>query len=209
MTMFDDGDRAALLTRAADAEVLDVGGTTMDLLADFEDTAGAVNANRARLAPGSAGPPPHYHRGSAELFFVLGGALRVLAGDRVLTLDEGDFLAVPRRTPHAFAALPDVAADVLVVFAPAIPERFEYFRTGERVLLVRPIRRRSSTRRSGSTITSSRTRHGRPWPAPRASRRPVPCRFATDRLAGSRPYNERLKPETVTIDQRCRDPLAA
>jgi mannose-6-phosphate isomerase-like protein (cupin superfamily) len=125
---------AALLTRAAEAEVLNVGATTMWLLADADATGGAVNANRAVFGPGTDGPPPHYHTGSAEIFFVLGGSLRVLAGDRVVTLDEGDFLMVPRNVPHAFAAPPEVGADILVVFAPGLEERFEYFRLGERVL---------------------------------------------------------------------------
>lgn len=56
------------------------------------------------MATGADGPPPHYHAGSAEIFFVLDGALEALAGDRVLTLGKGDFLAVPAFMPHAFAA---------------------------------------------------------------------------------------------------------
>jgi uncharacterized cupin superfamily protein len=68
------------------------------------------------------------------MFFVLGGRLRALAGDRVVTLDEGDFLLVPKRMPHAFATPDEVGADLLIVFTPAIAERFEYFRLGERIL---------------------------------------------------------------------------
>jgi uncharacterized cupin superfamily protein len=123
-----------LLTRAGDAEVLDMGAGRMQLLADHDTTHGALNANRAVLQAGTAGSAPHYHHHSAEMFFVLGGALRALAGDRVLTLDEGDFLLVPRGMTHAFSAEDGSPADVLVVFTPAIPERFAYFRLGERVL---------------------------------------------------------------------------
>lgn len=71
------------------------------LLADSDVTDGAVSANRAVLEAGANGPPPHFHRRSAEIFFVLGGALRALAGDRVVTLGVGNFLAVPRNMPHA------------------------------------------------------------------------------------------------------------
>lgn len=124
----------ALIARAADAERLDLGGTTMTLLADAGTSDGVVNANRTVLPPRTAGPPPHYHTRSAELFFVLGGALRALTGDQVVTLDEGDFLLVPRTMPHAFATSEDAGADVLIVFTPALAERFEYFRLGERVL---------------------------------------------------------------------------
>lgn len=134
MSLLDTGGNGALLTRATDAEVLTIGATTMWLLADADGTGGAVNANRAVLAPGTAGPPPHYHSGSTEVFFVLGGALRALAGDQVVTLHEGDFLSIPRNVPHAFSAEPGEPADVLIVFAPGLEERFEYFRLGERVL---------------------------------------------------------------------------
>jgi uncharacterized cupin superfamily protein len=123
-----------LLTRSTDAEVLELGSTTLTLLADADGTGGALNANRAVIEPGTAGPPPHFHNGSAEMFFVLGGRLRALAGDRVVTLDEGDFLLVPKRMPHAFATPDEVGADLLIVFTPAIAERFEYFRLGERIL---------------------------------------------------------------------------
>jgi Cupin domain len=71
---------------------------------------------------------------SAEIFFVLHGALQALAGDRVLTLETGDFLVVPRNMPHAFAAPSGTRADVLIVFAPGASDRFGYFRLGERVL---------------------------------------------------------------------------
>lgn len=133
MTIISAGGRAALLTRNGEAEVLDVGATRMTLLADADTTDGALNANRTVLSPGTAGPPPHYHTGSAEVFFVLGGALRALAGDRVVTLTEGDFLAVPKGMPHAFAAAGDRPADVLIMFTPAIRQRFEYFRLAARV----------------------------------------------------------------------------
>lgn len=123
-----------LLTRAGDAEVLAVGATRMQLLADHDTTGGALNANRSILQAGADGAAPHFHRESAEMFFVLGGALRALAGDRVVTLEEGDFLLVPRGTTHAFSAEDGAPADVLVVYTPAIPDRFAYFRLAERVL---------------------------------------------------------------------------
>lgn len=126
--------RGAVLVRAADAEVLGGGPSTIRLLADADTTDGAVSANRTLLGPGADGPPPHYHQGSAEIFFLLGGSLQALAGDRVVTLDEGDFLLVPRTMPHAFAAPPGAQADVLILFAPGAKDRFAYFRLADRVI---------------------------------------------------------------------------
>lgn len=125
---------APALVRAADAEELGGGPSRITLLADYATTDGAVSANRTRLGPGAGGPPPHYHRDSAEIFFVLGGELRALAGDQVVTLAKGDFLAVPRLMPHAFAAMPGTGADVLITFAPAAQDRFEYFRLADQVI---------------------------------------------------------------------------
>ena len=122
------------LMKASDAEIITVGASTIHLLADHDDTSGAVNANRTLLDRGTDGPPPHFHRQSSEIFFVLSGALQALAGERVVTLEHGDFLSIPPDVPHSFWTPDDSSADVLILFAPGIEERFAYFRLGERVL---------------------------------------------------------------------------
>lgn len=124
----------ALLVRANEAEVLESPLNTMHLLADGATTDGAISANRVLLGEGASGPPPHFHTTSSEIFFILGGSLEALAGDRIVTLDAGDFLSVPRGMPHAFGAAPGSTADVLIVFAPGLQDRFEYFRLGNRVM---------------------------------------------------------------------------
>jgi mannose-6-phosphate isomerase-like protein (cupin superfamily) len=134
MSLLDADGHRAVLVRATEAEVLAGGPTTIRLLADADTTDGAISANRTRLEQGADGPPPHYHQRSAEIFFVIGGSLQALAGDRVLALDEGDFLVVPRGMPHAFAAAQGAHADVLIVFAPGLDDRFEYFRLANRVI---------------------------------------------------------------------------
>ncbi|MBF5001525.1 cupin domain-containing protein [Nocardia sp. BSTN01] len=120
----------ALLVRHDEAERLDTMGVR--LYADHTTTGGTMSANRTFLAPGVEGPPPHYHTTSAELFYVLDGKLRVLAGEEIVTVGDGDFLLIPPHMVHAWAAPADSSADVLIVFTPGI-ERFEYFRLGERI----------------------------------------------------------------------------
>jgi quercetin dioxygenase-like cupin family protein len=120
-----------LLVRGGDAELLDGDpGGTIALLADAEQTGGALNANRSTFRDGFDGAPPHFHTASTELFFVL-EALQVLVEDEVITLRQGDFLAVPPRVVHAFAAARSSDADVLFAMAPG-RERFEYFRLLDR-----------------------------------------------------------------------------
>ncbi|MGW1839168.1 cupin domain-containing protein [Streptomyces sp. NPDC002067] len=132
LPLLTPGDRDAVLVRDADAETLGGAGNTLRLFADADTTGGAVSAHRVTLAPGADGAAPHHHTGAAELFFVLGGRLQALTGERVVTADEGDFLLVPPRMPHAFAAEPGTEADVLIVLTPGI-ERFDYFRLLDRV----------------------------------------------------------------------------
>ncbi|MFC8847843.1 MULTISPECIES: cupin domain-containing protein [unclassified Micromonospora] len=125
--------RPPVLVTAAAAEALSDGPTSrITLLADAGDTHGALTVNRSYLREGSPGAPPHFHTRATESFFLLAGALQVLAGDRIVTLYAGDLLVVPPRLPHAFAPAPGEEADVLVTFTPGLA-RFDYYRLLERV----------------------------------------------------------------------------
>ena len=118
------------VVRATDAEFLEYSGVT--LLADTTDTAGALTSHRSVFKRGKPGAPPHTHHNASELFFVLDGALDVLAGEEIVMLNRGDFLVVPPGLPHAFAATADSDAEVLFVLTDAAP-RFEYYRLLEQV----------------------------------------------------------------------------
>ena len=121
------------LVRAAQAEKLDSDpASVITLLLDPEHTGGALTSNRSLLKDGTAGAPPHLHRQSGELFFVLDGALEVLIGDRLEILHRGDVLFVPPGTPHAFAPAAGSDADLLVVITPG-RARFGYYRLLDQV----------------------------------------------------------------------------
>lgn len=122
-----------LLVRGAEAETLGAGADTTTLLLDAHHTGSALNAVRTRLSPGTAGPPPHYHRRAPETFFLLDGALDVLVDEEVVALAAGDVLLVPAGAVHAWATPADAPADVLIAKSPAT-DRFDYFRIADRVL---------------------------------------------------------------------------
>ncbi|MFC9948583.1 cupin domain-containing protein [Streptomyces pratensis] len=122
-----------VLTRHADAETCVDPSSTMRLLGEARHTDDGFTSYRSTFAEGAAGAPAHFHTKATELFFVLDGALRVLVGEEVTVLREGDFLAVPPHTPHAFAAAPGSTADVLFVFDRHM-DRFEYLRLLGRVM---------------------------------------------------------------------------
>ncbi|MEU5883886.1 cupin domain-containing protein [Spirillospora sp. NPDC047279] len=120
------------MVHAQDAEFLGAGSNTIALLADASATGGLLGASRTTLGRGKDGATPHYHRGSAELFFVLDGRLQVLAGEEVVEAEAGATLVVPPHTVHAFAAAPGSGADLLIMITPGV-ERFDYFRLLDRV----------------------------------------------------------------------------
>jgi len=122
-----------VLTRHADAETCVDPSSTMRLLGEARHTDDGFTSYRSTFAEGAAGAPAHFHTKATELFFVLDGALRALVGEEVTVLHEGDFLAVPPHTPHAFAAAPGSTADVLFVFDRHM-DRFEYLRLLGRVM---------------------------------------------------------------------------
>ncbi|WP_405715111.1 cupin domain-containing protein [Streptomyces xanthophaeus] len=122
-----------VLTRHAEAETCADPSSVMTLLTDSDSTADGITSYRSTFAKGAVGAPAHFHTKATELFFVISGSLQVLVDEEVTVLEAGDFLAVPPRTPHAFAAAPGCEADVLFVFTPGMG-RFDYLRLLGRVM---------------------------------------------------------------------------
>jgi mannose-6-phosphate isomerase-like protein (cupin superfamily) len=59
----------------------------------------------ARMHAGHA-PPLHVHHDEDEAFYLLAGTLRFRSGDDEFDVQKGDFVLVPRGTPHAFRVGP-------------------------------------------------------------------------------------------------------
>lgn len=62
----------------------------------------------AQLRAGHA-PPLHLHEHEDEAFYLLEGFMRFRCGDEEFDANAGDFVFVPRGTPHAFRVGPDGA----------------------------------------------------------------------------------------------------
>lgn len=103
------------------------GAPAVRLVADASDTDGAASVENIRLRDGGEGAPPHLHKLSHELFYVVDGRLELWIDGAIHELGAGQAAVVPPSTPHAFGAAPGADADLLVTIAPGV-ERFEYFR---------------------------------------------------------------------------------
>ena len=77
---------------------------------------GELNGQHVRLAKFQGEFVWHRHEEADELFLVLKGQLRIEMRDRDITLDEGEFLVVPRGVLHRSVAEEEAHA---LLFEPA------------------------------------------------------------------------------------------
>ncbi|MER5596590.1 cupin domain-containing protein [Streptomyces sp. NPDC002265] len=112
----------ALVVQPGDAAGALLKNGAFELLAD----GGAVSASRLTLTTGADGAPPHHHKRSHELFYVLDGSVLFRLGDTLTTVGKGGLVVIPPHLPHVFGAAEDTVADMVVVLSPGI-ERFGYF----------------------------------------------------------------------------------
>ncbi|HVU78316.1 MAG TPA: cupin domain-containing protein [Gaiellaceae bacterium] len=89
---------------------------TIRILGGAESTGGAFSVVEAVEAPGSAAPL-HVHRGEAEAFYVVEGAIELTCGGQTLTARAGDFVHTPAGVPHRYAVVGDRPARVLLLFS--------------------------------------------------------------------------------------------
>ena len=74
--------------------------------------------------PGVPGPPPHYHDGVSETFYVARGSLDVMVDGSWRTLQPGDSAVAPPGSVHTFINRGAADALWLTTFSPRGFERF-------------------------------------------------------------------------------------
>lgn len=70
---------------------------------------------------GDGGNTPHFHKGYSEKFTVLEGRLKLLAGEKYITLKAGESFLVPPLMKHCFAGEGNTTAKFIVEFRPGQP----------------------------------------------------------------------------------------
>ncbi len=80
------------------------------------------------LVPVGAGAPPNSHAGETEAFYVIDGQLGFMVDGREFVAGPGDFVPIPDGAAHAFQAVGEGPARVLILNAPG--HMHEKFFTG-------------------------------------------------------------------------------
>ena len=70
------------------------------------------------LVPIGAGAPPNHHAGETEAFYILEGQIGFMVDGKEFVAGPGEFVAVPDGAVHAFQAVGEVPARVLILDAP-------------------------------------------------------------------------------------------
>lgn len=86
------------------------------------DTGGAYSLLEIELT--GDGPPQHIHKTEDEAFYVLEGEMKVLMGERTITVTAGSFVFIPRGMVHAWCRSGQEPAKILAIINPAGFELF-------------------------------------------------------------------------------------
>ena len=115
--------KTARASTALHRSVRILGDNEVVYLAEHSDTTGAYSLFEMTFQPGM-GPPPHIHTREDESWCVLDGVFDFLIGDKTQRAKAGWFGVGPRGVAHAFTALGERPAKMLMFVTPAGFERF-------------------------------------------------------------------------------------
>jgi mannose-6-phosphate isomerase-like protein (cupin superfamily) len=92
-----------VVLRPGEGESLELFGNRLELKAGAADTKGGLCLVDYTAGPGFAGPPPHRHNDTFDMFFVLEGELTMQLDDETTTVPAGSFVLVPPGIVHTFS----------------------------------------------------------------------------------------------------------
>lgn len=115
----DAGDRAASGLYVAASEGLQrwFSGDVYSVKLTASQTNGSIGMVQASVPPGG-GPIPHAHVDQDETFYVLGGELEFLDGEKTFMARTGDVVHVPRGVRHRFLNSGFHTAQLLFLYTP-------------------------------------------------------------------------------------------
>jgi mannose-6-phosphate isomerase-like protein (cupin superfamily) len=113
-----------IVLRPGEGESLTLFGNTLELKAGAAETDGGLCLVDYSAGPGFAGPPPHRHNHTFDMFFVLEGELTMRLDDETVTVPSGSFVLVPPGVVHTFSNPGESAVRYLSLMTPGGFEQY-------------------------------------------------------------------------------------
>lgn len=111
------------IVRVQERERFALGGDMYSLIARKPQTAGAFAAYET-VVPSGHGAMTHVHSRESESFLMFAGKLAVRVGDRIIELQEGDFISFPAGCAYSFSNVCGEPARFLTILVPGGLEDF-------------------------------------------------------------------------------------
>jgi quercetin dioxygenase-like cupin family protein len=92
-------------------------GAVFHFLAMGNETNGNQSLMKITVQRG-AEPPAHTHSREDEAYFILAGSITYTIGEDIITVNQGEYVYLPKNVPHKFAVVSE-KAEVLMLISPA------------------------------------------------------------------------------------------
>ena len=122
------------MIKKEDNTIINFRGTKMTIKVSKEDSDGLYTLIEM-VHPPNIGPSLHIHPNAPEAYYVLEGEYTITSGEEIINAKKGDFVFIPKNTPHNYQTGPN-GGKVLVI-SPAGLEN--YFRKVSDILQIGPI----------------------------------------------------------------------
>lgn len=115
---------AATILPPGAGEMRTAKGVTLTFKVVGADSGGQWLILEYNAPPQLQGPPPHVHKVTTEIFYVLEGSLSLVANGQTSEFGPGGFAYIPPGTAHTFANPHDAPAKYLLMASPAGLENY-------------------------------------------------------------------------------------
>jgi quercetin dioxygenase-like cupin family protein len=114
----------ALLAAGGGETISSALGVTLTFKTVGEQSGGQFLSLEYTAPPKLSGPPPHWHKVTTEIFYVLAGSLMLSLDGETLEVGPGGYAYVPPRTVHTFSNQSDAPAKFFLVASPSGLENY-------------------------------------------------------------------------------------
>lgn len=101
-----------------------IGGIDFIAKLDKSQTGGLMSCDEATLKPGFLSAPPHLHKQTDEICYVLEGTVTILVGETTEEVKKGDWHLRPKGVMHTFWNAGTETAKFIDIYLPGIHEEY-------------------------------------------------------------------------------------